>query len=66
MTMYKLSKTQHNYLKKQILIIINQEITEKIKRNQVIYETKYSRKILQSSYQKKKMKNSFSNKIQII
>ena len=36
--MYKLLKTQHNYLKKQISAIINWEITKKIKRNQVIYE----------------------------
>ena len=65
--MYKLLKTQHNYSKKQISVIINQEITEKIKRSQVIYETRYLKKILQSSYQeKKKVKNSFLNKIQII
>ena len=46
MTMYRLLKIQHNYLKKQILIIIDQEITEKTKKNQMIYKTKYSRKIL--------------------
>ena len=62
--MYKLLKTQYNYLKKQILTIINQEITEKIKRSQVIYKIKYLKRILQSSYQeKKRMKNSFLNKI---
>ena len=62
--MYKLSETQCNHLKKQIFTIINQEITEETKRNQVIYKTRYSRKVLQSSHQeKRKMKNSFSNKI---
>ena len=44
--MYKLLKTQCNHLKKQILVIINQETTKEIKRNQVIYETRYSKKIL--------------------
>ena len=44
--MYKLSKTQHNYLKKQILVIIDQEITKMIKKNQIIYKIEYSRKIL--------------------
>ena len=64
MTMYRLLKTQCNYLKKQILIIVDWEITEKIKKNQVIYETRYQRKILQNLHQEKKeMKNSFLNKI---
>ena len=54
--MYKLLKTQHNYSKKQILIIINQEITETIKKSQVIYKTRYSRKILQNLHQEKKNK----------
>ena len=53
-TMYRLSETQHNYSKKQILIIIDQEITEKIERNQMIYKTRYLRKILQNSHQEKK------------
>ena len=62
--MYRLSETQCNYLKKQISVIINQEITEMTKRSQVIYETRYSKEILQNSHQeRKKMKNSFSNKI---
>ena len=62
--MYKLSKIQYNYLKKQISAIINQEITEMTKRNQVIYKIKYLKEILQNSHQeRKKMKNSFSNKI---
>jgi len=43
---YKLSETQCNYLKEQILTITNQKITEKIKKSQVIYKTRYSRKIL--------------------
>ena len=50
MTIYKLLKTQYNYSKKQILITANQEITEMIKKSQVIYKTRYSRKILQSSH----------------
>ena len=54
MIMYKLSKTQCNYSKKQIFVIINQEITEMTKKNQVIYETRYSERILQNSHQEKK------------
>src|SRR5437763_1519439 len=50
--MYKLLKIQHNYSKKQIFIITNQEITETIKKNQVIYKTRYSRKILQMKTEK--------------
>ena len=51
-------------MKKQILVIINQEITRMTKRSQVIYETRYSRRILQSMYQERKeMKNDLSNKI---
>ena len=54
-------------MKKQILIIVNQEITRMTKRSQVIYKTRYLKRILQSSYQEKKeIKNSFLNKIQII
>ena len=65
--MYKLSETQHNQLKKQILTIINQEATKKTKKSQMIYKTRYSRKILQSLHQeRKRMKDSFLNKIQII
>ena len=48
--MYKLLETQYNYSKKQIFIIIDWEITEKIKRNQVIYKTRYSKKILQNMH----------------
>ena len=44
--MYRLSETQCNYLKKQILVIIDWEITEMTKKSQMIYEIKYSRKIL--------------------
>ena len=66
MIMYKLSKTQCNYSKKQILTIINKKITRMTKKNQMIYKIRYSRKILQSSHQEKKMKNSFLNKIQTI
>ena len=44
--MYKLSETQHNYLKKQISVIINQEITKKTKKSQVIYKIKYLKRIL--------------------
>ena len=62
--MYRLSETQHNHSKKQISAIINQEVTEKTKKSQVIYKTRYSRRILQNSHQeKKRMKNSFLNKI---
>ena len=62
--MYKLSETQHNHSKKQIPAIINWEVTEKTKRNQVIYKTRYLKRILQSSHQeKKRMKDSFLNKI---
>ena len=46
-TIYKLSETQCNYLKKQISVTVDWEITEKIKKNQVIYETRYLKKILQ-------------------
>ena len=52
--MYKLSETQHNYSKKQISAIINQRITKKTKKSQVIYKIKYSRKILQNLHQEKK------------
>ena len=45
-TMYKLLKTQHNYLKEQISVTVDWEITEMIKKSQVIYETRYSKKIL--------------------
>ena len=62
--MHRLSKTQHNYLKKQILVIIDQKITEKTKKSQVIYKTRYLKRVLQNLHQeKKKMKDSFSNKI---
>ena len=50
MIMYKLLKTQHNYSKEQISVIINQKITKTIKKNQVIYEIKYLRKVLQNSH----------------
>ena len=64
MIMYKLLKTQYNYLKKQISVIINQEITKTTKKNQVIYKIKYLKKILQNLHQeKRKMKDNFSNKI---
>ena len=56
--MYKLSEIQHNYSKKQIFVIINQEITRMTKKSQVIYKTRYSRKILQNSHQKKSEKQS--------
>ena len=46
--MYRLLKTQHNYSKKQILIIVNREITETIEENQVIYKIRYLKKILQN------------------
>ena len=52
--MYKLSETQCNNLKEQIFVIINQEITEMTKRNQMIYKIRYLRKILQNSHQEKK------------
>ena len=48
MTMYRLLKIQHNHLKKQIFVIVDQKITEMIKKNQVIYEIKYLKKILQN------------------
>ena len=48
--MYKLLKTQCNYLKKQISVTVDWEITEMIKKNQVIYKIKYLKKILQNSY----------------
>ena len=48
--MYKLQKTQQNYLKKQILIIINQEVTRTIQESQVIYKIEYLKKILQNIY----------------
>ena len=64
MIMYRLLKTQCNYLKEQISVTVNQEITEKIKRNQIIYETRYLKKVLQSLHQEKReMKDSFLNKI---
>ena len=64
MTMYKLLKTQQNNLKKQISVIINQEIARTTQKNQVIYEIKYLKEILQNTHQEKqKMKNSFQNKI---
>ena len=50
MIMYKLSKTQHNYLKEQISVIVNQKITRTTKRSQMIYEIRYSRKVLQNSH----------------
>ena len=53
MIVYKLSETQQNNLEKQILIIIDQKITRTTKKNQVIYKTRYSRKILQDTYQEK-------------
>ena len=48
--MYRLSETQHNYSKKQISAIINWKITEKTKKNQVIYKIRYSKKVLQNSH----------------
>ena len=67
MIMYKLLKTQHNYSEKLISVIVDWEITEKIKRSQVVYETRYLKRILQSLHQeKRKMKDNFSNKIWII
>ena len=48
--MYKLSEIQHNYSKKQISVTVNKKITEKIKKNQVIYEIKYLKRILQNSH----------------
>ena len=66
MIIYKLSENQHNYLKKQIFIIINWEITEMIKKNQVIYEIKYLKKILQNLHQKKeKWKTIFWTKYEL-
>ena len=60
-------KTQQDNSEKQILVIINWEIAEMIQKNQVIYKTRYLRKILQSTHQKKQeMKDSFQNKIWII
>ena len=53
MIVYKLLKIQQNNLKKQILIIINQEIARMIQENQVIYEIRYLRRILQNMYQEK-------------
>src|SRR5437667_244407 len=53
--MYKLSKTQYNYSKKQILIIVNQEITETTKRSQMIYKInhkKHVKKILKKFQEK--------------
>ena len=46
--MYKLSETQCNYLKKQISVTVNKKITEKTVRSQVVYKTRYLKKILQS------------------
>ena len=46
MIVYKLSETQQNNSEKQIFIIINQEIVEAIQKNQMIYETRYLRRIL--------------------
>ena len=46
MTVYKLLKIQQDSSKKQIFIIIDQEIAEATQKNQVIYKTRYSRKIL--------------------
>ena len=67
MIMYRLSKTQCNHLKKQISVTVDQKITSKTKRSQMIYETRYLKRILQSLHQeRKKMTNSFSNKIQIV
>ena len=53
MTMYKLSETQHNNLKKQISVTVNWEITRKTKRSQMIYEIRYLKRVLQNSYQEK-------------
>ena len=44
--MYRLSETQQDNLKEQISAIINQEIARTIQENQVIYKTRYSRRIL--------------------
>ena len=44
--MYRLLKTQQNNLKEQIFTIIDQKVTETTKKNQVIYKTRYSRKVL--------------------
>ena len=46
MIVYKLSETQQDNSKKQISAIINWKTTRMTKKNQVIYETRYSRKIL--------------------
>ena len=56
---YKLLKIQHNYLKKQIFVTVNQKATKTIKKSQIIYEIRYLRRILQNTYQEKqKIKNS--------
>ena len=57
-----------NYIRKTInILIIIRKITEKTKRSQVIYKTRYLKRILQSSHQKRRrMKDGFSNKIWII
>ena len=59
MTMYKLLKTQCNYSKKQIFVTVNQEITETIKRNQVIHKIRYLKEVLQNSHQKKRNEKQF-------
>ena len=56
--MYRLSETQCNYLKKQISVTVNREITEKTARNQVIYKTRYLKKILQNLHQEKRKINN--------
>ena len=48
MTIYTLSETQHNHLKEQILITVNKKVTRIIERSQVIYKTRYLKRILQS------------------
>ncbi len=67
MIVYRLPEAQRNYPKKQVPITTNQEITRKVKRSQVVYKTRYSRRILQGSHQRERgVENSLSNKIQPI
>ena len=42
MIIYKLSEIQQNYLKKQIFITVDQEVTEMTQKNQVIYKIKHT------------------------
>ena len=61
MTMYRLSKTQYNNSKKQISVTVDWEITEKTKKSQVIYKTRYLKRILQSLHQERKRMKTITN-----